>query len=172
MIESVNVGGFDRQSAVVEVHWVPHRASAEVYAFVLNGQGRILSKGGVVFSKNPVSPNRAVFVRGTGDGAVMLGGQVQMCLTSMSEDVARIRCVLGANQQGVILEDLKDIAVSVWNPVDGISDGNFELLEGGLNKCLTLGEMQRDSGGWKFVFTGEGHAVAISDLANSFGIAD
>lgn len=158
--------GSDRESVVVDVSWAPARVSSNVYAFLCSRDRRLLSKEHIVWAKNPDSPEGAVFLRSQANEGVVTRAQVQIDLTSAPPDLDHVLCVLAVTVPNVILEAVSGIQVNVWSPVTGASDATFVVQEGGVNKCMLLGLVQRTQAGWSFFALGQGFEGAIDELAN------
>lgn len=160
------LAGSGRESVVVDVSWAPAGVSADIYAFLSDARGRPISTEHVVFAARPDSPEGAVFLRSQANGGVVTRAQVQIDLTAVPAAADHVLCVLAVTAPNSILEPVSDMKVHVWSPVTGGTDATFEVKEGGVNKCMLLGLVQRAHGGWSFHALGRGFEGDIIQFAN------
>ncbi|MBV9823730.1 MAG: TerD family protein [Actinobacteria bacterium] len=101
--------------------------------------------------------------------------QIEIHLDAVPAEVSRIVVVVYLNEGMGLrrsLGQLRECVVRVLN-----LDGNAELvrsenLAGTLDgeTALTLGEVYRHQGGWKFKVVGEGYSTGVAGLAKDYGI--
>lgn len=101
--------------------------------------------------------------------------QIEINLAQVPADVSRIVVAVYINEgPGArrTLGQLRSCEIRVRNAVDNAELVGSEDLAPGLTveTALTLGEMYRHDGGWKFKVLGQGYADGITALARDFGL--
>src|SRR4051794_25316630 len=102
--------------------------------------------------------------------------QVEIDLSTVPADVQRIVVSVYINDgpgPRRTLGQLRTCEVRVLNALDSSELVRSEDLAPGLSTetALTLGELYRHDGGWKFKVLGQGYADGITALAKDFGLA-
>jgi len=163
---------------VVGVRWNAGRETALEDSLVMatllcDATSRVLSEDHFVFFNQLTSPDLSVAQL----ESALAGDkeQVEIDLRAVPAEVARIVVVLYVNDgtgPRRTLGQLRSCEVRVLN-----RDGNAELvcsedLAAVLTDetALTLGEMYRHDGGWKFKVLGQGYAGGVSALGRDFGL--
>ncbi len=164
---------------VLGMHW---NAGAEralsdnlTFAAVLCGaDGRVRDERDFVFFNQLSSPEESVTERdeALGDDAE----QIEVDLGSVPPEIERIVAVLYVNEgpaQRRTLGQLRSCAIRVLN-----REGNAELIRSedlaplfDAETAVTLGELYRHDGGWKFKVLGQGYAKGVAGIASDYGIA-
>jgi tellurium resistance protein TerD len=101
--------------------------------------------------------------------------QVEIQLNAVPPDVSRIVVVLYLNEGMGLrrsLGQLRECAVRVLNLADNAELVRSENLASALDgeTAISLGEVYRHQGGWKFKVIGEGYSTGIAGLAKDYGI--
>lgn len=164
--------------AVLGISW---NAGAEsvlsdnlVYAALLCGpSGKALSSDHLVFFNQLASPDLSVaqLEQLLGDDSE----QVEVDLPSVPAEVERVVVAVYVNEgiaQRRTLGQLKSCVVRV---VDGATGGELirsENLATGLRAemALSLGELYRHQGGWKFRVLGQAYSGGVAALAQDYGL--
>lgn len=108
-----------------------------------------------------------------------LGGdkeQIEIDLAAVPAEVSRIVVSVYINDgpgPRRTLGQLRSCEIRVLNRADNTELVRSEDLAPGLTSetALTLGEMYRHDGGWKFKVLGQGYSDGVSALAKDFGLA-
>lgn len=166
------------QRAVIGVRW---NAGAEtilddnlVMATLLcDAQSRVLSEEHFVFFNQLSSPELSVQQLESA-----LGGdkeQVEVDLRSVPADVERVVVVVYVNEgpgPRRTLGQLRSCEIRVLDATDNRELVRSEDLAPGLDgeMALTLGELYRHAGEWKFKVLGLGYADGIGPLATDYGL--
>jgi len=102
--------------------------------------------------------------------------QVEVRLDAVPAEVSRIVVVLYLNEGMGLrrsLGQLRECVLRVLNLADNAelvrSENLADTLDGAT--ALTLGEVYRHQGGWKFKVIGEGYSTGVTGLAKDYGIA-
>jgi tellurium resistance protein TerD len=139
-----------------------------------DARNRALSEEHFVFFNQLSSPEESVV-----QAQQALGGdqeQVTVELAAVPDDVERVVVALYVNDgpgQRRTLGQLRSCSVRVLNAADGQELVRSEELASGLasETALTLGELYRYQGGWKFKVLGQGYAGGVSAMAQDYGLA-
>jgi tellurium resistance protein TerD len=161
------------------VHW---NAGAEtvldhnlvMVTLLCDAANRALSEEHFVFFNQLSSPEESVV-----QAQQALGGdqeQVTVELAAVPDQVERLVVAVYVNEgpgQRRTLSQLKTCSIRVLNADDGQELVKSEELATGLSNetSLTLGELYRNQGGWKFKVLGQGYAGGVTALAKDFGLA-
>jgi tellurium resistance protein TerD len=102
--------------------------------------------------------------------------QIEVQLSAVPVDISRIVVVLYLNEGMGLrrsLGQLRECVVRVLNLADNAELVRSENLATALDgeTALSLGEVYRHQGGWKFKVIGEGYSTGIAGLAKDYGIA-
>jgi tellurium resistance protein TerD len=102
--------------------------------------------------------------------------QIEIDLSAVPEDISRIVVVLYINEGTArrrALGQLKECGLRVLNLADNKelvrSENLAQMLTG--ETAVSLGEVYRHNGDWKFKVIGEGYAKGIAGIAADYGIA-
>jgi len=145
-----------------------------VVATILCGaDGRVLSHEHLVFFNQLASPDLSVHALDK-----TLGGdqeQVEVDLAAVPTEVERVVVVLYVNDGPTRRRSLGQLKVCSIRVLD--SRGNAELVRSEdfaavltTETALTLGEIYRRDGGWKFKVLGQGYAGGIAAVATDYGL--
>jgi tellurium resistance protein TerD len=161
------------------VHW---NAGAEtvldqnlvMVTLLCDAGSRVLSEEHFVFFNQLSSPDASVV-----QAQQSMGGdqeQVTVELAAVPAEVERIVVAVYVNEgpgQRRTLSQLKSCSIRVINADDGQELIKSEELATGLSSetSLTLGELYRNQGGWKFKVLGQGYAGGVTALAKDFGLS-
>lgn len=137
-------------------------------------RGRVLSEEHFVFFNQLSSPDESVT-----QAQQALGGdqeQVTVELAEVPVEVDRVVVAIYVNDgpgQRRTLGQLRTCAIRVLNTADGQELIRSEDLAAGLasETALTLGELYRNKGGWKFKVLGQGYADGVTALAHDYGLS-
>ncbi|UDY23241.1 TerD family protein [Nocardioides sp. Kera G14] len=128
----------------------------------------------LVFFNQLTSPDESVSQRETAlDGDTE---QVEIDLAGVPDDISRIVVAVYVNEgpgPRRTLGQLRSCEVRVLNAADGAELVRSEDLAPALTSetALTLAEMYRHDGGWKFKVLGQGYAGGVSAMARDFGLS-
>jgi tellurium resistance protein TerD len=168
----------DLPGLVFGVRWnagpEPALADSLVMAAILcDRRSRALSGEHFVFFNQLAEPSRSVGMPAdvTGDDAE----QVEVIFSAVPEEVARIVVVLYVNEGTGLrraLGRLRELTLRALDPRDDRELVRSENLAATLDgeTALTLGEVYRHNGGWKFKVLGEGYRAGIAGLAADYGV--
>lgn len=148
-------------------------ANLVMLTMLCSTDGRALSEEHLVFFNQLASPEESVQQR---DQA--LDGdreQVTVTLAQVPEQVGRIVVALYVNDspgQHRTLGQLRSLRIRVVDADNGTELLGSEDLAVGLGPedALTLGELYRHDGGWKYKVLGQGYTDGISALARDHGL--
>ena len=135
---------------------------------------RALSEDHFVFFNQLSSPEESVV-----QAQQAMGGdkeQVTVELAAVPAEVERVVVAVYVNEgpgQRRTLSQLKSCSIRVLNADDGQELVKSEELASGLSSetSLTLGELYRNQGGWKFKVLGQGYAGGVTAMAKDFGLS-
>jgi tellurium resistance protein TerD len=101
--------------------------------------------------------------------------QIEICLPAVPANISRIVVVLYINEGLGLrrsLGRLRDVGVRVLNLTDNQELVRSENLAPVLNgeTALSLGEVYRHNGDWKFKVIGEGYSTGVAGLALDYGV--
>jgi tellurium resistance protein TerD len=133
----------------------------------------VISEDHFVFFNQLTSPDASV-----AQAPTALGGdkeQLDIDLTAVPAEVSRIVVAVYLNEgpgPRRTLGQLRSLEIRVLNKADGTELLRSEDLAPGLTSetALTLAEMYRHDGGWKFKVLGQGYAGGITPLGKDFGL--
>lgn len=161
------------------VHW---NAGAEtvldqnlvIVTLLCDAGSRALSEEHFVFFNQLSSPDESVV-----QSQQALGGdqaQVSVELPAVPVEVERIVVAVYVNDgpgHRRTLSQLKSCSIRVLNADNGQELVKSEELATGLSSetSLTLGELYRNQGGWKFKVLGQGYAGGLSAMAKDYGLS-
>jgi tellurium resistance protein TerD len=167
------------KSLILGVHWDANREQALsdslVVATVLcDEHSKALSNDHFVFFNQLSSPEESVTLAESTLGSDL--EQIEVDLDRVPADVSRIAVVLYINAGLGLrrtLGQLHDCTVRVVNTADGKELVRSENLATSLSSenALSLGEVYRHQGEWKFKVIGDGYSTGVVGLAADYGIA-
>lgn len=101
--------------------------------------------------------------------------QIEIRFTAVPAEVSRIVVVLYVNETHGLrrsLGRLREIGVRALHPSTNQELVSSENLAPGLNDetALSLAEVYRHNGGWKFKVIGEGYLTGVAGLAKDYGV--
>jgi tellurium resistance protein TerD len=142
-------------------------------AVLVRADGHARDDRDFVFFNQLASPEESVRERdqALGDDAE----QIEVDLAAVPADIDRIVAVLYVNEgpaQRRTLGQLRSCVIRVLN-----RDGNAELVRSEnlaaafeAETAVTLGEVYRNAGGWKFKVLGQGYARGVAGIAADYGV--
>lgn len=148
-------------------------ASLVMVTMLCDHAHHIASQENFVFFNQIASPDQAVAQREN-----PLGGdqeQVDIDLRSVPDAISRIVVAVYVNEGLAArrtLGQLKSCSVRIMNSADGAELVRSEELASSLTNetALTLSELYRHGGGWKFKVLGQGYEGGASAMARDFGL--
>lgn len=147
--------GADRQSLVIDVRWSFPSDGVDMFVVIEDEHGHILRQRDVLYVSHPRSQDGFTALRHEKIEPNTTLGQVQLELPGQPDAVGTMEIVVAARQPNLVLTNLTDLAVELWDPVTGASDLMCELPEAGLAKCVLVGRLLRRHSGWTFGVTSE-----------------
>ncbi|HEX2902703.1 MAG TPA: TerD family protein [Jatrophihabitans sp.] len=144
-----------------------------VATILTDARSRALSDEHFVFFNQLSSPEESVTQRQQALGDDL--EQVEVSLADVPAEVERIVVLLYLNE-GIVqrrsLAQLREIRIRVVNTADNAELVRSEnLVPSSLEvSAVTLGELYRHAGGWKFKVLGEGYTDGVLGAAKDFGV--
>ena len=149
------------------------RDSLVAATILTDARSRALSDEHFVFFNQLVTPEESVTQRATALGPDF--EQIEVSLPSVPAEVERIVVLMYLNEGPVqrrSLSQLREIRVRVVDAADGAELVRSEnLVPTTLEvSAVSLGELYRHDGGWKFKVLGEGYREGVLGVAKDFGV--
>ena len=163
---------------VVGVHWNAGAESAladnlVVATILCDSNSKALSEEHFVFFNQLTEPSMSVsqLEQVMGEDSE----QIEIRLSAVPADISRIVIVLYINEGFGVrrsLGQLRDVGVRVLNLADNKELVRSENLAPGLSgeTALTLAEVYRHDGDWKFRVIGEGYVKGVTGLIRDYGL--
>ena len=145
-------------------------------AFVLDGNGKVLSDQHFVFYNNTRDPSGAVTHKGdnrTGEGE---GDDevIEIGLDSMEASVAKVAFVVTIHDAEARKQNFGQVSNAYIRVVDegtGTEVARYDLSEDySVETALIFGELYLHNGEWKFKAIGQGFADGLAGLCKNFGV--
>ncbi|HRF45664.1 MAG TPA: TerD family protein [Candidatus Competibacteraceae bacterium] len=145
-------------------------------AFVLDGNGKVLSDQHFVFYNNAKDPSGAVVHKGdnrTGEGE---GDDevIEIELASMMPNAAKVSFVVTIHDAEARKQNFGQVANAYIRALN--ADGDQEIARYDLSEdastetAMIFGELYRHNDEWKFKAIGQGYAGGLAAVAKDFGV--
>jgi len=145
-------------------------------AFVLDGNGKVLSDQHFVFYNNTRDPSGAVTHKGdnrTGEGE---GDDevIEIGLDSMEASVAKVAFVVTIHDAEARKQNFGQVSnayIRALNAEGGQEIARYDLSEdASIETAMIFGELYRHGEEWKFKAIGQGYAGGLAAVARDFGV--
>ena len=145
-------------------------------AFVLDGNGKVLSDQHFVFYNNAKDPSGAVLHKGdnrTGEGE---GDYevIEVELSPMAPNAAKVSFVVTIHDAEARKQNFGQVANAYIRALN--ADGDQEIARYDLSEdastetAMIFGELYRHNDEWKFKAIGQGYAGGLAAVAKDFGV--
>ncbi|HPF58823.1 MAG TPA: TerD family protein [Candidatus Competibacteraceae bacterium] len=145
-------------------------------AFVLDGNGKVLSDQHFVFYNNAKDPSGAVLHKGdnrTGEGE---GDDevIEVELSPMAPNAAKVSFVVTIHDAEARKQNFGQVANAYIRALN--ADGDQEIARYDLSEdastetAMIFGELYRHNDEWKFKAIGQGYAGGLAAVAKDFGV--
>ncbi len=136
-------------AVVIDVEWSCPGQGVSLYVLCGDDQRRVSAKDHVVWAGQPHLMGDAVVLRtASSDGDRSLA-QAQVLLEDLPDGICGLELVLAASQANVVLNQVRDITVTAWDPATGESVRTSSIASPGIAKCVSLGVLARQDGRWR-----------------------
>jgi len=145
-------------------------------AFVLDGNGKVLSDQHFVFYNNTRDPSGAVTHKGdnrTGEGE---GDDevIEIGLDSMEASVAKVAFVVTIHDAEARKQNFGQVSnayIRALNAEGGQEIARYDLSEdASIETAMIFGELYRHGEEWKFKAIGQGYAGGLAAVARDYGV--
>lgn len=156
----------------VAVRWSagPRGPHIQPVAFLLATAGRVRSNSDIVYGGKPVSADGSVTmsIPTTSRSGVGLETHFAIQLAAVPAHIQTVAVAVASPEEGRIpLGSLADLRITV---AAGETTDFVVPVVGATETAMTLGELYRRDGRWKFRAVGQGFSGGLGPLALSFGI--
>ena len=169
---NVILGNAAFPAILVGVDWSSGDLECDLSVIVCGPDRQALSDAHFVFFNQPITPERAVFLREQGqsyDGA-RDRAQVQVHLAGLPEEAQRLVISLATLVPGQGLTAVTGARVALRDPADGRDIATYEVGGGGSDPCLVLTEVYRHADTWRARAMGQGYAQGLAGLGRDYGV--
>lgn len=162
------------ESLLVGLTWEAGGLDCDVCALVCSSDRKVLSDGHFLFWNQPVSPERAVFLRVTevaDKGVYADRAQLLLDLAALPNEADRIVVTFATIVEGATLAALRSLRLRVLDPTTGGEFATYSIgNEIAVEACLIVAEVYRHGNQWKLRAVGQGYAEGLAGLGTNYGV--
>jgi tellurium resistance protein TerD len=158
---------------VLGAAWEAGTLECDLCALVCGSDRKVLSDDHFIFWNQPVSKERALFLRAVSEATPGRPDRAQLLvdLTSLPPAAERIVVTLSTVTAGADLSVLQSLRLRALDPASGKELAAYTMgRELTVESCLIVAEVYRHQSNWKLRAVGQGYDQGLAALGKDFGV--